>query len=201
MKKLLVATTFTAASLMAMHDAEININNTDLMAKVNFDMGQFQKNLPVETIFVGAGITNGSNENANYNGVNTKIDLMAKVKGNIKTIKNLSFAGGIKMVYTKADMVSQSDLDFIALPLTAEVEYKLPEELNLPITFGVYGAVSPKVLSLADAENYFETNTYAKLEIVRNIDLKAGYRYIETDYNQGNVVYNQSAYAGIDFKF
>ncbi|MDF1884216.1 hypothetical protein JHD49_09710 [Sulfurimonas sp. SAG-AH-194-C21] len=198
LKKILLITA-TAISAFALHTAEININDRDLELGVKFDMGQFNNNIEPNTIFIGAKFLNGQKENSKLEsgGSLSVIDpyfevnfLMKKAIGDM----GMSFGMGAKLNFTK---------DFSTLPLGLEFEYAIPAKKLVPMY--VYGSVyyAPGALSFSDAKGFLEYRMSYDVEIIDNGRITIGYRNINTNYETalGNVVYNDSYYAGFKFAF
>ncbi|MDF1879346.1 hypothetical protein JHD46_06815 [Sulfurimonas sp. SAG-AH-194-C20] len=198
LKKILLITT-TAISAFALHTAEININDRDLELSAKFDMGQFNDNVEPDTIFIGGKFLNGQKENSKLEagGNLTTIDpyfeanfLMKRAIGDM----GMSFGMGAKLNYTK---------NFSTLPLGLEFEYVIPAKKLIPMY--VYGSVyyAPSALSFSDAKDFLEYRLSYDIEIIENGRLTLGYRNINTNYDTvlGNVVYNDSFYAGFKFAF
>ena len=198
---LLASSIIASTSLMAMHTGEINLNNDDIEAKVSLDIGQFEQSIPVDRIFAGAKITYASDVNAEFPVVNPKFEMFSKVY--IPTeLRGLKFGVGAKIVYTETDKVMNEKLSFMAVPLTIEAKYELPSIENIPkLTISTEFAISPQILSFMDADHYLENETYIGIEATRLVNVKLGYRYIETNYDVGDLEYNQAAYAGVEIKF
>jgi len=199
MLKKIVLMTVTTVSAFALHTAEININQGDLELSAKFDIGQFNDNVEPNTMFIGGKFLNGQKENSKLEvgGSLTKIDpyfeanfLMKRAVGDM----GMSFGMGAKLNYTK---------NYSSLPLGLEFEYVIPSKKLVPMY--VYGSVyyAPGALSFSDAKDFLEYRISYDVEIIQNGRVTLGYRKLNTNYNTplGNVVYNNSVYAGFKFAF
>ncbi len=196
-KLLLIAATVISA--FALHTAEININDRDLELGAKFDIGQFNDGIEPDTIFFGGKILNGQKENSKVENGGSLTDfdpyfevnfLMKRAIGNM----GLSVGMGAKLNYTK---------DFSSLPLGLEFDYCILTKELVPMF--VYGSVyyAPGSLSSHDAKDFLDYRMSFDIEMIKNGRVTIGYRNINTNYKTaiGNVVYNDSFYAGFKFAF
>ena len=74
---------------------------------------------------------------------------------------------------------------------------------TLPVN--VYGEAfyAPKVLTLQDAEGYYEYRLGVDVKLIENAAVYVGFRDMETKYESGSgyIKYNRSAYVGFQFRF
>jgi len=197
MLKKLSVLAFCAVSSFAMHNAEININDTDLELGLNFDMGQFNDAIQPETMFVGMKFLNGDESNADPE--NVDIDPLYEVNFlSIHAIGNqgMSLGMGVKFEYTQTQTQN-----FSALPLGLEAAYKLPLKEFVPMR--LHGALyfAPKSLAFSDADNYLEYRIDYNAEIIPHGNLVVGYRHIETNYKAADLTFNSSIYFGFKIGF
>jgi len=186
-----------AASAMAMHTAQININNVDLEVGVALDVGQFNDNVAPNTTFVGFTYLKGDTDNSDV------ADPGSYVEANFLIQREINdsgfFAGlGVKLNYVDTN----SGLDFMAIPLTLKGGYAL--EAGVPLYFSASVDYAPQVLCLQDAKNYFGFRLEAEAEVIQNASIYAGYRTLQTKFDVPNsefVSYNDSLYVGFKFKF
>jgi len=189
---------FSTLSLFAMHTAEININNKDLELSGKLDMGQINTSVEPDSVFVGLKLVNGHKEHSSEedgadNG--SYIDLNFLMMNEIP-VKGLSIGLGMKINYSDS-----FDMDFISIPLGIELKYKLPLTNLIPLYLAGSAYYAPSVLSLSDAENYFEYRINFDIEVIRNGSIVLGYRNLDTNYESADYTYNKSAYAGFKFAF
>ncbi|WP_345969864.1 MULTISPECIES: YfaZ family outer membrane protein [Sulfurimonas] len=200
MLKTLVTTLALGCSLFAMHEAELNLNNYDLNAKLDFDMGQFNDAVDPETVFLGARYLRGSYHHSDelrdkdHDLFDAHFAVAQRLSGN----DALTLGLGVKFVYTSIE-----GYDFDALPIGVFARYELP--LNLPVPFIVGGALyyAPEVLAWQDAKNYLEYDLSLDIRIIDRAAVTAGYRKIDTDFDLsgGDFTFNEAWYVGVKFRF
>lgn len=189
-----------AASLMAMHEAEVDLNNYDLDAKINFDAGQFNSSVDPDTVYFGFRYLYGSHQNSdkdlskNYN----LFDGHFFVRQRLPNARAFTLGLGAKLVFTSIE-----SNDFYALPLGVTAHYDLPLGLAVPVGIGGEFYFAPEVLSWDDAKNYYEYDIYMDVMLIDRAGLTAGYRRIDMDFEQsnGNIVFNESWFVGVKFRF
>jgi len=187
-------------SLFAMHEAELNLNNYDLGARLDFDMGQFNRAVDPNTVFVGARYLHGSHRHSDHalRGDHDLFDAHFYVQQRLPGTDSLTLGLGTKLVYTTLE-----SMDFVALPLGLTARFDLP--LNLPIGVALGGAVyyAPEVLAWQEAKNYLEYGVYLDIGIIDRASVIGGFRRIDTDFDVvgGDLIFNESWYAGIKFRF
>jgi len=192
MLKKLSVLAFCAVSSFAMHNAEININDTDLEIGLNFDMGQFNDAIEPETMFVGAKFLNGDESNSDATG---NLDPFYEVNFlSMHAIgdQGMSLGMGVKFNHTQ---------NYSSLPLGLEAAYKLPIQNLVPMR--LHGALyfAPRSLSFSDADSYLEYRIDYNVEIIPHGNLIVGYRHIETNYQVVDFKYNSSIYFGFKIGF
>ena len=196
MLKKLVLLTVSAVSVFALHYAEININDKDLEVGVKLDMGQYNRNIEPDTIFIGGKFLNPVSE---HTSPTAEIDpfyelnfLLLKPVGNM----GMKFGMGVKLNYT-----STTTTNYTALPLGIEFQYQIPADKIIPMY--LYGSIyyAPEVLSFSDAYDYLEYRIAYDIEVIENGKFTVGYRHIETNYSKTNFIYNQSFYVGFKIGF
>lgn len=190
--------TVGAMSAMAMHQAEININNTDIEAGFRFDMAERNYAFDPETYMLGFHILAGDEDNSDDlgNDIEPLLEANFLLQNYVGSNKNLRFGMGIKFEYT-----AYNDFTYMSLPLGVEASYRLPINTSLPIRIGGTFYYAPEVLAFDDAKHYREARVYLDLEVIRYGSLTFGYRSIDTDFEQGDATYNRALYAGFKFAF
>ena len=186
----------SALSALAMHTAEININNKDAEGSVRFDIAQFNAALEPESYMLGLRVINGHEDHSDLPNTDPIIEANFLLQNPLKVNNNLIFGIGVKAVYT--DLASG---EYVAMPLGVEVQYRLPLTIDLPVHVGGVLYYAPEVLSFGDADNYFEYRLTADVEVVKNGSIIGGYRQIETDANGAGITYNHGLYVGFKFAF
>ena len=194
----------TSISVLAMHNAEININEKDLEFGLNFDMGQFNKGVEPETTFVGLKYLHSNTDNSNDEygkTVNTKyfVELNFLIKQEIKK-SGLKFGLGVKTNFSAIN-----DKAFMSIPIGLDVSYILPLKDIIPIVISGEVYYSPESLSFLDAASYFEYRAELRAELIERGSIFLGYRNLDTNYeassSQYDVTYNRSLYFGFQFEF
>jgi hypothetical protein len=202
MLKTLVTTLALTGSLFAMHEAELNLNNYDLNAKLDLDMGQFNDAVDPDSVFIGGRYLRGSHEH-NERGDDKDHDLYDAhffVKQRLSGAPAFTVGLGAKLVYT-----SVASYDYNALPIGVHAGYDLPLGLPVPFTLGGSFYYAPEVLSWQDAKNYTEYEVYLDIRLIDRAALTGGYRRIDTDFDVSgetvNFTFNEAWFAGIKFRF
>jgi len=204
MLKKLTLLTASAVASMAMHSAELNINDKDLEIGAKFDVGQFNQNVEPDTMFIGASFFSPDATNSLDNLSATSID--PYFEGNFLIMRpvgngSVRLGFGVKLNYTKS--FAQ---DFSALPLGLELAYTIPAEKLVPMYVQASVYYAPQVLSFLDAKNYLEYRLYYNVEMIENVTLKVGYRRMDLSYetfssSNDTVNYNSSFYFGVKVDF
>lgn len=199
LKKLLLLVAL-ASSLLAMHEVELNLNNYDLDARLNLDMGQFNPSVNPDTFFLGARYLHGSHQHSSDDLSKDEelYDAHFFVQQRLAKQRALTLGLGAKLVYT-----SVSNLDYYALPLGVRARYDLPLGLPVPFTVGADLYYAPQVLSWSDAKNYLEYDLSLDVRVIDFASMTGGYRKIDTDYDvsHGDVTFNEAWFIGVKFRF
>jgi len=200
MLKIVGAVLGCAVSLLAMHEVEINLNNYDLDAKVNFDAGQFNSSIDPDTVFFGGRYLHASHQHSD--------DLLDKdydlvdghffVRQRLAGAQSFSVGMGGKFVYTSIE-----SSNFYALPLGVLARYDLPLDIAVPIAIGGEFYFAPEVLTWDEAKNYLEYDVYVEAMLIDRAGLTAGFRSIETDFEKASkaFIFNQTWFVGVKFRF
>ncbi len=108
----------------------------------------------------------------------------------------LLFQVGVRTVVT-----SHSGDDFFAIPILFGFKHKVYSG-NIPIgTLGAKVLYAPSPLSFQDADSYTEYRIEATMQIIENVEIYAGYRNIDTNYQDYDFTYNDAGYLGFRFVF
>ena len=196
MLKKLALLSATVATAFAMHTAEININNKDLELGAQFDMGQFNESVEPNTVFVGAKWLKADKSHTS----NSEKPIDPYFEANLLMMQNISqtpfrLGLGIKVNNTRK---------YTTIPLGVEASFLIPAKNLIPMR--INGAVyyAPKVLSMRDADNFFETRIALDVEVIKNGNVTVGYRRLDTNYKTdkgSDFRYNRSAYIGFKLNF
>lgn len=179
-----------AASVFAMHSAEININNTDLELSAKIDMGQFNDNVEPNTIFVGAKYLIADEKHSDVNKIYDYQEINFLMQRDVNSDFRLGL--GLKLNHTR---------NFVSSPLGLEAAYKLPITSSVPFYLGGSIYVAPKILSYDKADDFLEYRVTLEAEVIKNGSLVVGYRHMDTNYKNFDVEYNDSIYFGFKFLF
>jgi len=196
MLKSLMTLSSAAVLASAMHYGEININNKDVEAQLNFDMGQYNHALTPDTIFVGLRYMNVHEEHGDYNEAEEMMELSYLMRRPMAQNSDFSVGFGIK-----ANYIAEEGYKFVSLPLGLEGAYRLPIRDFVPISVGAKLYYAPEVLALQDAKNYLEFRVHVDAEVIEGGKVTAGYRKIDTDYEAGDATFNRALYIGFQFAF
>lgn len=181
---------------MAMHTAELNINNKDVEAAIHFDMGEFNTALQPASYYLGAGVLSGGKEHSNADETDILAELNFLVQSPLPSVEGLTFGLGLK--FNRTEVASES---FMSLPLGIEASYRFYPFGTLPLKIGAAFYYAPAPLAFERADRYQEERIYLDLELIRYGALTVGYRNIDTDFEQVDMNYNDSVYAGFKFMF
>lgn len=189
--------TLCAASAFAMHNVELNINDKDLEFGARVDMGQFNDTVEPDSVFLGAKILHGSEDNSEFT---SSSDMQDYIEANFLMQRkveatDLVIGLGVKVNATK---------NFSSVPLGLEASYRLAFSDKFPLY--LRGAIyyAPEVLAMQDAKNFLEYRAALDLEVIKNASVTLGYRSLDTNYDTnkgGDVNYNKSVYVGFKFAF
>lgn len=193
LKKLLLSTLISSAAFAA-HQVEVNVNDKEVEGQIRLEVGRMGD---MEHTYMGARFLNGDNNNSQtIADPDPLMEVSFMVQNDVRGVRGLKLGLGFKGERTKIDGQS-----YIAVPLGAEAELKLP--LNSPIAFYLGGAMyyAPSVLSFKDADGYFETRIHLDVEPIDNARIEVGYRKIDTDLKSRSVTYNDAFYFGLRLDF
>ena len=191
------------ASLLAMHNVELNINDKDLEFAAKFDMGQFIDSVEPELVYIGAKILHADKEHSNVDNYDTT-DLDDYYEASFLMKRNIDNTGlsiglGIKVNGTQK---------FASVPFGMEAGYKMPFLESLPMSLNAEIYYAPNVLTMRDAKNFLEYRISYDIEVIEHAVVTMGYRNLDTNYESGespylkkDINYNASAYIGFKFVF
>jgi len=108
--------------------------------------------------------------------------------------QNLVFNIGLRSVFS-----SHAGQDYSAMPIMVGAKAQLFLG-DLPTTYiGAKAGYAPSALSFQDADEYKEYRIEVDSQIIPNVNIYAGYRNIDTNYNSKDYNLNDSVYAGFKF--
>lgn len=184
----------SAVSVFAMHSAEININDTDLELATKLDMGQFNRNIEPDTVFLGAKFLNADAKHSSeeYADIDPYYELNFLMQKEIQKT-GMHFGLGVKLNYTK---------DYSTLPLGVEFAYTIPAVKLIPMHIGGALYYAPAALAFSEAKDFLEYRLTYDIEIIDNGGVVVGYRHFDTNYKDAiDFEYNRSFYVGFKFRF
>ncbi len=194
--------TMCTASVFAMHDVGLNINDKDLEVVAKFDMGQFNDTTDAETVFVGVKFLHASEDNSDDIDDSLEMHDYAEMnflmKREIEGSGGLSIGMGVKINYTQTQTEK-----FTTIPLGIEAEYALGISSAVPMSVGASIYYAPEVLSMQDAKNFVEYRVEFEAELIKDAFVLAGFRNLNTNYDTqtGTTNYNKSPYIGFKFAY
>ncbi len=118
------------------------------------------------------------------------------VENSFYNYQPLSFQVGVRSVFS-----DHGGDNFIAIPIIFGFKHKFYAG-NIPIgAVGAKVAYAPSPICFQDAQKYLETRVEATMQIIENVEIYAGYRNINTDYEEYPLNYSDSGYIGFRFIF
>lgn len=194
LKKLFLTIVVAASSVYAAHQLEVNVNDREIEGGIRIDMGRMGS---MSNTYIGAKFLNGDNNNSKtIQDPDPLWELSYMAQGYVTGVPGMKLGLGVKGVRTTIGHQT-----FMALPLGAEAELRLP--LNTPFPFYLCGALyyAPSVLAFKDGDEYLETRIHLDAEPIQNGRLEVGYRIIDTDLTHQNITYNDAWYFGLRLDF
>lgn len=200
LKKVLLLSVISALPAMAMHEAELNLNNKDLDVHLGLDMGQFNDNIEPENLMMNMRVLMGSRDNARLpyeRNENILGEFGFLARSTSEMAPGLTMGMGIKLAYTY--LKSES---LFAMPIGVEVDYVLPFDIAIPLHIGGLFYYAPEVLSFSASTSYMEYQGNFDIEIMERGLITMGYRGIDTPLDhQDNAYFNRSYFFGFKYKF
>ncbi|HEO97796.1 MAG TPA: hypothetical protein ENO02_00690 [Epsilonproteobacteria bacterium] len=185
MKKIILGSFLLSTLLSAQNAVSLNINDEDVEVQTSLDLNNFMSYTSGTLYTFDANYLHSDGDNL--------LGIGFSGENQLQGTNGLRVSLGLKAVF--AD-------EFAAIPLLARASYTLPlADTVPPITVEMNVAYAPKILSFNEAERYTEFRTQLGMELVPNIHLFTGYRYIDTDYKAFDHTFNESFYLGLKFGF
>lgn len=194
LKKLLISLAL-GASLFAMHDASVNLNNDDIELKGNIDIGELNQSDFPDTYFLTLGFLDVDNRED----TDPLLQAGFKLRQSVTGVQGLRFGLGFKGTYTEVGRQKHA-----AIPLGVELAYTLPIGSAIPVILSGSLDYAPSVLSFKDADSYTEKRLELGIQIVEQATIFVGYRKIDTDFESrsgGDYTYNDTGYIGFKVRF
>lgn len=168
------------------NDISVGLNENDIEVRANFNITPSLVGYSETTYNVHAGYL--------YSDGDEMVSLGLFAKSDFPNIEGLTLSFGMKGVVT--------DDNFMAFPAFADMQYRLPTyQTAIPITFNFLFAYAPEIISFEDARHYTETRLELDMEVIPNIHLLGGYRYVDTEYLTYDKTFNNNVYLGLKLSF
>lgn len=187
-KKLVITAALTSVSLMAQNSAEINLNSYDIELLGKYQLGQnFDYNGNSNANYIHLGyLYSGESETRSKELVEGGYIATGAVGG----LNALSFGIGIK---------ASTAEEFVAIPIGATINYRLP--VNWPVNIGASVYIAPDPLVFLDGKGYTSYRFGVSTQIIPNASIYAGYRDINLKYKDSLKNFNDGWYIGVRFYF
>ncbi len=192
MLKKILLTIALGSSLLAMHDASLDLNNDDVEVQGNIDIGELNRSDYPDMYFLTLGLLDVDNKEK----TNPLYSAGFMLRQNLSGADDFKFGIGIKGTYTKVGNAKHA-----TVPINAELAYTLPLDISMPLVLSASLAYAPSALSFKDADKYFEGRAELGLQIIEQGTLFVGYRQIDTDFEGGDYEYNDTGYIGFRVRF
>lgn len=185
LKKLLLSSCLLVSSMQAQNSIGLDVNSDDIEILGSIDLNALIGYADSTTYSLDINYLRTDSSNM------TQFSLLGQ--NSLQGVESLTFALGFGSVLAS---------DFLAFPFIFKSSYILPLIDVIPTTsLSTSFSYAPEVLSTRDAKNYFEWRFEADMEVIYNIHIFAGYRYIDTKYETFDKTYNKSAYFGLKLNF
>ena len=187
MKNILLTTFLLSGTLYAQSSVGADINTEDVEIFANYNLNSDIGYTGGTSFLVDTSYLYSNENESNL------FSIGISGESSLEDAQGLTFGFGTKFVFTE---------DFIALPLLGRVAFILPLDSDIPTTSlkGMF-AYAPSMLTFSDGESYMEYRLEANMEVISNIDVFAGYRNIDTDYEFVDYNLNDSFYGGLKVSF
>ncbi len=193
MLKKLLLTAALGASLLAQHDASLNINSDDLEVQGNIDLGMMNETGGYDTHFLTLGFLDVDNRQS----TDPLLSVGFKIRQDVMAVQGLRFGLGLKGTYTRVGNARHA-----AVPIGIEAAYTLPINTGIPVVVTAALDYAPSVLNFKDADSYTEKRLEVGVKIIEQATVYLGYRNIDTDFeNGGDYGYNDEVYVGFRVQF
>ena len=187
LKKTSLVSLILVTSLFSFEKGSLGLN-------INKDDVEFEGRTSV-SLLTGTPVYSNFFIDGNY--INAKENLYGvgfSVENSPINYQNLVFNIGLRGVFS-----DHNGEKFAATPISLGAKAQLFLG-NLPATYiGAKYAYAPSALTYKDAKQYNEYRFEVDSKIIPNVNVYAGYRNIDTDYNSQKYKFNDSVYAGFKF--
>jgi len=185
LKKFLLSSCLIMSSLQAQNRVGLDVNSQDIELLGSIDLNTLIGYVDSTTYSLDINYLRTDSRDM------TQFSLLGR--NSLQSVESVSLALGFSSVLAS---------NFLAFPFILKANYILPLMDVIPTTsINTSFAYAPKVLSLRDANNYFEWRLEADMEVIYNVHAFVGYRYIDTQYEKLDKTFNKSAYFGLKLNF
>ena len=90
---------------------------------------------------------------------------------------------------------------FFVIPFSVEARYHFPQILFNDVALNFRWDYGPDILSFNDSKNYSNARIEVATEMIDTISFVVGYREVNTNYKNKEMVFDRGVYAGAKFAF
>lgn len=187
LKKLLFVSLlpFYTCSYAQNNSLSLNVNNEDIEVEAAFSLNNLASYSDGTDYLLSLSYLNTDKSNI------TNVGILGQ--STLQGVEALTLSFGLKAVVAR---------DFVAVPFAFKAAYALPLAEFVPTTSLIVDlSYAPSTLTFREGKSYSDARIEANMEIVRNINIFAGYRSIKTNYKLADQTFNKSSYVGIKFTF
>ncbi len=175
------------------------VNNEDFEAKLDLFLVSKSDQIKLESGYYITGNMLRMDEGFTEGDDATIFGVGAYIKNNVIGTEGLWMAFGLRAEF--ADIGKDK---LFAVPLTAALSYRLPIEYynyTTPTTFNAEVLYAPSPLAFSDSEEYLEYRFSVEVEMISQISVTLGYRYIDVDMANETTKSRDAIYGGLRFSF
>ena len=198
-KKIALLFFIIVGCVQAENNLGMNLNNRDIEVHATWDIKSMTDIANQTHYYLYASLLHEDNSNNAYKKLSNGINIVQAgffAQNSFQSDASTLLSFGMKVVSTK---------DYIAMVPSGRAEFFLdlsPE--SLPTSLVGEFSYAPSLLNFMDALNYLDFKLEADVEIIPNIVLYAGYRYIDAQYissSDHTDFFNNNLYAGMKITF
>ena len=189
MRKIVFASLLLAAQLFAFERGSIglNVNDSDLEIEGRTSLANFAFNPIYRNFYIDANLISADD---------TLTGVGFYVENSPTNYANILLDIGVRALFSK----NHGD-SFSALPIYAAAKARLYLGTLPKSHLGFKVAYAPSPLTFQDGDDYLEYRVEADMQVLENVDIYAGYRHIDTNYDTRDVEFNSAGYIGFKFLF
>jgi len=190
-KKIFLFLTLLNSLVYSQNTVGMNLNDTDIELHVSWGMLNLTDYNNGTHYFLDADFLHTDGDSLTKGKNLFQIGFFAQ--NSFNNSQNLLLSFGIKAITADS---------YIALAPSGKAKYILDLGLDVPTTsINAEISFAPSLLSFIDAKSYTDFRLEADIEIIPNIILHGGYRYIDTAYIEYTKIFNNNFYAGMKITF